>query len=633
MNQMEYYAITLCLYGVDVPITDAKFTFTGKEHSFVPQEKGDTFCSAFLHKMLLVSGHRQMRAEISIAANGNEVLFYPGKTLFVGDHPRPEAHILSNNTSTKVELIDSHITKYKGSGFEISQITKNISDLTQDIAYIAWQINNDSESCPYFRGNSINISLALFGAINKSNQSFTGDDINFPAPALLPGELAGSGEVYPRLQSGTNTALKATTGTDFEYAFKNWSPENYLKLSMADSLWKKNESDVFFKQIHKLYLEELTPVIAEKLALRFSNLKEVFVKKSALDDLVELASNWPDDQHLITIHCKDYAGLRGSEEDIYAKLLEQRLKRLEQSSNTSFGQTIAQVLGVDKLDIHWSLQSRSCLQDLQFLAQFAVINVRVFGYTGKIESWTVPQGVDKITIEAWGAQGGNSGDYQGGRGALVLGSIVVRPGDEINILVGQQGVSAGKGSGGGGGSFVVKSDDTPLLIAGGGGGSAVYRAGRMGLTSEGAGDSNIIANYGEPATGKGGGEKAKGGTQGYGGGSGCAAGGGGFLGDGADGNHQSVGGRAFINGGGGYCTRGYGNPFGGFGGGGAGSPSGYGGGGGGYSGGGGGDYNGRMGCGGGGGSYVDSSSTNIKKVAGVKRGHGQVMISWEASSS
>ncbi len=92
-----------------------------------------------------------------------------------------------------------------------------------------------------------------------------------------------------------------------------------------------------------------------------------------------------------------------------------------------------------------------------------------FSYTGSIENWTVPSGVTLVTIEARGAQGGNSSYGTGGLGALIQGTVSVTPGEQLKVLVGEQGYGDSDGAGGGGGSFITRSDDTPLVIAGGGG--------------------------------------------------------------------------------------------------------------------------------------------------------------------
>ena len=229
-----------------------------------------------------------------------------------------------------------------------------------------------------------------------------------------------------------------------------------------------------------------------------------------------------------------------------------------------------------------------------------------------IQLWTVPTS-GTYRIEAFGAQGG--GNNQFGRGAQIRGDFALTAGQQLKIIVGQQGGLYGTGSGsGGGGSFVATSANVPLIVAGGGGGqydgtSALYNA------------HAVTANNGQP-TGC-----TTGGTGGNGG-NGCtssgAAGGGGFNTNGTNGTY-GTGGLAFVNGGTGgnhgsnaVCVGGFG------GGGGTHGNTGGGGAGGGYSGGAGGFHNTSTGSGGGGGSY--NNGTNQSNVGGVRTGHGLVTI-------
>lgn len=107
-------------------------------------------------------------------------------------------------------------------------------------------------------------------------------------------------------------------------------------------------------------------------------------------------------------------------------------------------------------------------------------------YTGAVESFVVPACVTELTIEAWGAQGGDNIalDDLGGRGARMRGTFVVTPGEELSVIVGQRGTDADQGNefngagGGGGGSFVWRTaGDELLLAAGGGGGSSLINDG------------------------------------------------------------------------------------------------------------------------------------------------------------
>jgi len=270
----------------------------------------------------------------------------------------------------------------------------------------------------------------------------------------------------------------------------------------------------------------------------------------------------------------------------------------------------------------------------------ATFNNTSSGRSGSIQSWTVPAGVTCIIIEAWGAQGGGGVgiNVAGGKGARMKGTFSVTPGDVLNILVGQQGLTGtavsdpqGNENGGGGGTYVVKQTGTvPWIIAGGGGGgySTNYGSSCTRTASDGdgqTGNNGVTISCSGTGTGGsgGGGGVTAGGYQG--------GGGGGFTGNGANGGtHCDVayGGLSYTNGG----TGGLGNTcyssnnYGGYGGGGGGQLGGPGAGGG-YSGGGSSaSWSSSSTYGGGGGSY--NIGSNQSNTAGVKTGHGQVVITY-----
>jgi hypothetical protein len=115
-----------------------------------------------------------------------------------------------------------------------------------------------------------------------------------------------------------------------------------------------------------------------------------------------------------------------------------------------------------------------------------------FNFTGGIQTFTVPCGVDTVFIQAWGAQGGNgatgggpSAGGTGGSGGYAEGWLLVNTGDVLNIFVGGQGATptggfngGGNGgvqdAGGGGGASDVRTNGTAesdrVITAGGGGG-------------------------------------------------------------------------------------------------------------------------------------------------------------------
>jgi hypothetical protein len=248
------------------------------------------------------------------------------------------------------------------------------------------------------------------------------------------------------------------------------------------------------------------------------------------------------------------------------------------------------------------------------------------GYTGTIQSWTVPA-TGTYTIEAWGAEGGKatSYTYNGGKGARMKGNFALTAGEVIKILVGQKGGTYSTEAMGGGGTFVVKqTGNVPLLIAGGGGGSsgsnASYSAGMDAVTT-----TTSTADRGGNCNG----------VAGPNGGSACSNGGAGagFSGNGAAGSSGRAS-YSYTNGGNGADTgenyTGYGaTASGGFGGGGGTH------GGGGWGGGGGGGYAGGSAYsapygGGGGASY--NAGTNQSNAAGVQIGHGKVVVSFPVAS-
>ena len=70
---------------------------------------------------------------------------------------------------------------------------------------------------------------------------------------------------------------------------------------------------------------------------------------------------------------------------------------------------------------------------------------QTFSYTGAQQTFTVPSGVETITIKVWGAQGG-SGGYRsssycstGGKGGYSTGSLSVTAGSTVYVYVGGEG--------------------------------------------------------------------------------------------------------------------------------------------------------------------------------------------------
>jgi hypothetical protein len=228
--------------------------------------------------------------------------------------------------------------------------------------------------------------------------------------------------------------------------------------------------------------------------------------------------------------------------------------------------------------------------------------VATFAYTGAAQTFVVPVGVTSITVECWGAAGGNDGGSNTvGAGGYLKATIAVTPGETLNLYVGGSGGTLNGGWNGGG-----NGGGTGTYGGGGGGASDVRRGGtalsnRVIVGGGGGGVGYMIPGNG----GSGGGSTGvQGGGMGGGGGGSQTAGGAG-VGAGTAGS--------FGNGG----TGGISNPQTG------------GGGGGGYYGGGGGNNTMYSGGGGGGSSY--SSGTIITNTQGVQSGSGHITLTYVAA--
>lgn len=121
-----------------------------------------------------------------------------------------------------------------------------------------------------------------------------------------------------------------------------------------------------------------------------------------------------------------------------------------------------------------------------------------FSYTGNYQTFTVPENVDTITVELWGASGGDINEIStGGEGGYIKGNLSVSPGEKYYIYVGQKGVTSEEGynnstawngggkqsntNPGGGGATDIRTTsgewknnlEKRILVAGGGGGASI----------------------------------------------------------------------------------------------------------------------------------------------------------------
>lgn len=168
----------------------------------------------------------------------------------------------------------------------------------------------------------------------------------------------------------------------------------------------------------------------------------------------------------------------------------------------------------------------------------------VFNFTGGIQMWTVPCGVNSVFIQTWGAQGGSGavggasvGGGAGGLGGYAEGVLAVTPGQVLNVFVGGQGATPTGGFNGGGNGGTQN--------AGGGGGASDVRA--LGTNEA----DRVITAGGGGGGGRGGCDEGSASTGGIGGTGGAGGGGvgvngndsptsGGVAGGGKGGNFGSV---------------------------------------------------------------------------------------------
>jgi hypothetical protein len=242
-------------------------------------------------------------------------------------------------------------------------------------------------------------------------------------------------------------------------------------------------------------------------------------------------------------------------------------------------------------------------------------------YDGAPQTFTVPGGIQSVSVDLKGAAGGESSGNLGGSGGEASAAFAVAPGDVLTVIPGGQGgasQSAGPGGAGGFGGGGAGGAGGGAEGAGGGGGSFLYDVGGNLLAAAGGGGGS--APNGGCSGGAGGGAQASPGA--------CVGGGGatdtgpGAASTGPDSNGTSGGGPA------GNLS---GPPF-SFGPGGSGGSNNAagGGGGGGYYGGGGGagSSTGGIGAGGGGSGFIAPSGTGGAQNVGGNPGNGVVTITY-----
>jgi hypothetical protein len=163
-------------------------------------------------------------------------------------------------------------------------------------------------------------------------------------------------------------------------------------------------------------------------------------------------------------------------------------------------------------------------------------------------TWTVPCGVNSITIYAWGAGGAGGGAKSGGGGGGGGGAysttiVAVSPGDLLTITVGTGGTGVSNGNGNSGGQTTIVRSAVNLLTANGGSGGFVGSSGGNGAGGAGGSAGTWAGGNGGTSTGNG---------AGGGGGAGSASAGGNganaVTGAAGTGSYTGGSGGAYING-------------------------------------------------------------------------------------
>ncbi len=274
---------------------------------------------------------------------------------------------------------------------------------------------------------------------------------------------------------------------------------------------------------------------------------------------------------------------------------------------------------------------------------------QTFNFTGSVQNFTVPAGVNQITVDARGAGGASESSVQGGSGGRMVATLSVTPGASYQVIIGGAGQqsSYNRSAGGGGGFSGLLQNGNHIVSAGGGGGAGGSNGGGNGGNGGGGNGSNGGCGSGGqggvgPQGGGAGGTgfsngasgNSNGGGNGGNGGSNWAAGGGGggfgtaFGNGGQQAQVSGSGGRGGFGGGGGGGGGGWGSTNA--------RVSAGGGGGGGHKGGAGGSIPSNCGSAGGGGggggsNYAINGANVTQNITGggaSQNQNGQVTITW-----
>lgn len=140
-----------------------------------------------------------------------------------------------------------------------------------------------------------------------------------------------------------------------------------------------------------------------------------------------------------------------------------------------------------------------------------------YGYTGNSQNFVAPvTGVYKF--ETYGAKGADYHEFCGGYGGSVIGTIELRKGENINIVVGGRNGYNGGGYGtlsNGGGATSIELNGGIIAMAGGGAGATDMADGNVGGSSSGTNDNYLYGSSSDINFSAGGGGGYLGGTSGF----------------------------------------------------------------------------------------------------------------------
>lgn len=353
---------------------------------------------------------------------------------------------LSNNT-----VITNQIYGYTSSGSP----TYISSGGNQNGPYV----NFAGTSNQYFSGN---LNLVL----NVNNNG------GFTFIALL--KITSSGEQFARLWTG-NDAFGSfieivKNGTTWQFVMNGG---NYINITTPSNTFALNEWHVLVCRCQSIGKAEIfkngVSVVSTNTSTAMNN--------RTYSSLLYIGKSLNNDpylsMHLSHLSIYDRALTDAEVSNISSYLLSSTYSDYLYSFS-SFTFTNASVTGNTGPTLS---QLQTAYSGQTWLSSYFTLYNNTQGY----QLWTVPE-TDQYLVIACGARGGSNGSRVGGRGNLVVSKLSLNKGQQLIIIVGQNGENGDNTTtsacGGGGGSFIISSSNTviPYIAASGGGGSATNTA-------------------------------------------------------------------------------------------------------------------------------------------------------------